>query len=108
MKVQLNRQKTVIFLIVKKMKFLMKNLVVGLLLSTCKIVNSAKEAHEIDVLQKPQELENYSFDFSNHHLPIAYNTFGASTQLMHKYKLIPDVKNRYGAIVLNKVRNSNL
>ena len=36
-------------------------------------------------------------------MPIAYDTYGASVQLLHKYKLIPDIKDRYGAIVLNKV-----
>ena len=33
---------------------------------------------------------------------MAYSTYGASVQLHKKYKLIPDVKNRFGAIVLNK------
>ena len=55
------------------------------------------------LLEPAQLLENYSFDFSSHKLPIAYNTYGSAVQLHHKYKLIPDVKERYGAIVLNQV-----
>jgi|TARA_B110001450_G_C17246164_1_gene329572 hypothetical protein len=55
------------------------------------------------LLDQPQLLENYSFDFSAHKLPIAYDTFGSAVQLHHKYKLIPDVKERYGAIMLNQV-----
>lgn len=56
-----------------------------------------------NTLNRPQNIENYSFDFSAHQLPIAYDTFGAAVQLHHHYKLIPDVKDRMGAIVLNQV-----
>jgi hypothetical protein len=38
-------------------------------------------------------------------LPIAYDTYGAAVQLHHRYKLIPDIKDRQGAIVLSKVSN---
>ena len=31
-----------------------------------------------DVLPKAQDLDNYSFDFSSHKLPIAYNTYGTA------------------------------
>ena len=53
-------------------------------------------------MREGQNLENYSFDFSAHNLPKAYEYFGASVQLHHKVKLIPDVKDRYGAVVLKK------
>ena len=33
---------------------------------------------------------------------MAYDTYSAAVQVHHKIKLIPDVKERYGAIVLNK------
>ena len=49
-----------------------------------------------------QPLDNYSFDFSSDKLPIAYEYHGSSIQLHHKLKLIPDVKDRYGAITLKK------
>ena len=60
-----------------------------------------------EVLDRPQNIDMYSFDFSAHQLPLAYNTYGSSVQLHSKYKLIPDVKNRYGAIVLNKYIQSD-
>jgi len=50
----------------------------------------------------PQVLENYSFDFSAHKTPLAFDTYGAAVQLHNRYKLIPDIKDRQGAIVLNK------
>lgn len=81
------------------MKSWLKQITIALLLSN--EVTANPDGHNI--LDKPQYLENYSFDFSQHHLPLAYNTYGASVQLLHKYKLIPDIKDRYGAIVLNKV-----
>jgi hypothetical protein len=49
-----------------------------------------------------QPLDNYSFDFSADKLPIAYDYAGSAIQLHHKLKLIPDVKDRYGAITLKK------
>lgn len=81
------------------MKNLIKRITIALLLSSQVLANP--DGHKL--LDKPQYLENYSFDFSQHHLPLAYDTYGASVQLLHKYKLIPDIKDRYGAIVLNKV-----
>ena len=35
-------------------------------------------------------------------MPKAYEYYGASVQIHHKVKLIPDVKDRFGAIVLKK------
>jgi hypothetical protein len=64
----------------------------------------AQEEVDRSLLPKAQDLENYSFDFSAHQLPVAYNTYGSAVQLHHKYKLIPDIPSRFGAIVLNKVR----
>ena len=72
--------------------------IIGLLLSSSYAFDG-----ERDILKKPQVLENYSFDFSAHKLPVAFDTYGASVQLHSKYKLIPDVDRRNGAIVLNKV-----
>lgn len=82
----------------------LKQITIALLLSTSSVAANP-DGHK--VLDKPQYLENYSFDFSQHHLPLAYDTYGASVQLLHKYKLIPDIKDRYGAIVLNKVSCAN-
>lgn len=83
--------------------FLKKLTIVLLLWSGSQIDSSMQNPDGYEILDKPQFLENYSFDFSNHQLPLAYNTYGASVQLLHKYKLIPDIKDRYGSIVLNKV-----
>lgn len=80
------------------MKNWLKQVTIALLLSS--EVGANPDGHK--VMDKPQYLENYSFDFSQHHMPLAYDTYGASVQLLHKYKLIPDIKDRYGAIVLNK------
>ena len=54
------------------------------------------------MLDRPQTIEHYGFDFKNHKLPQAYDTYGAAVQIHSHMKLIPDVKDRYGAIVLNK------
>jgi len=56
-----------------------------------------------NMLSQAQDLENYSFDFSSHIVPKAYDTYGAAVQLHNHLKLIPDVAGRYGAIVMNKV-----
>ena len=84
-------------------KFVKKLTIALLLWSGSQIPGSLQNPDGHQILEKPQFLENYSFDFSSHQLPLAYNTYGASVQLLHKYKLIPDIKDRYGSIVLNKV-----
>ena len=48
-------------------------------------------------------LENYSFDYSAHKAPLSYGTYGSAVELFHKTKLISSVKDRYGAMVLNRV-----
>jgi len=48
--------------------------VITLLLSSS--VLSKEEDRSL--LDQPQLLENYSFDFSAHKLPIAYDTFGSA------------------------------
>ena len=45
---------------------------------------------------------------SAHKLPIAYSTYGASIQLHDKFVLLPDIKGRQGAIVMNKVSKKYL
>ena len=84
------------------MKSLLKFITIGLLFGATTPAQAQENPDGHKLLDKPQYLENYSFDFSKHHLPLAYDTYGASVQLLHKYKLIPDIKDRYGAIVLNK------
>lgn len=64
---------------------------------------NAEDYKESPLLKVPQYLENYNFDFSAHVIPKAYDYQGASVMLHHKVKLIPDVKDRQGAIVLNRV-----
>ena len=54
------------------------------------------------VLDTPQKIEHYGFNFKERKLPQAYDTFGAAVQIHSHMKLIPDVQDRYGAIVLNK------
>lgn len=80
-----------------------KALVCLLLLSPCVTAQRPTEPNNNTILSSAQSLENYSFDFSNHKLPKAYEYFGASVQLHHSVKLIPDVASRQGAIVLKKV-----
>ena len=41
--------------------------------------------------------ENYSFDFSAHERPIAYQAYGNAIELVNKIKLNPDVEGRGGA-----------
>ena len=67
------------------------------------LAGSGQAGPKDNLLDRPQMLDNYSFDFSAHQLPRAYETFGAAVQLHHEIKLIPDVKDRYGAIVMKKV-----
>ena len=58
---------------------------------------------------KRDPLDVFSFDYSAHKSPLAYRTHEASIELMHKTKLIPEVKENYGAYFLKKVRmHSNL
>lgn len=45
--------------------------------------------------------ENYSFDFSGHRRPIAYESLGNTVELQSKVKLLPLVENAGGAYVLN-------
>jgi hypothetical protein len=40
------------------------------------------------------ELENYSFDYSAHKVPIAYSTYATSLELFSKAKLIVQSKNK--------------
>ena len=80
-------------------KFLRGPLAIMLLMGQAII---GAEGYTQNLLQQAQELENYSFDFSAHKLPRAYDTYGAAVQLHNQIKLIPDVKNRNGAIVLNR------
>lgn len=49
----------------------------------------------------PLVYENYSFNFSEHKRPIAYQTLGNALELNSKIKLNPRVANRGGAIVLD-------
>lgn len=60
-----------------------------------------------DPTQKVDLLEAYSFDFSEHKAPIAYETFDASVELFTRTKLIPPVNNKYGAVFLKKVTISH-
>jgi len=71
-----------------------------LLLSSSNIVC----AYEGDrtLREEAQVLHNYSFDFKEHKPPLAYDTYGAAVQVHHLIKLIPEVKERFGAIVMNK------
>lgn len=48
-------------------------------------------------------LDVFSFDYSAHKSPLAYSTHSASVELVHKTKLIPAVKDNYGAVFLKKV-----
>ena len=56
---------------------------------------------------KRDPLDVFSFDYSAHESPLAYRTHEASIELMHKTKLIPKVKDNYGAYFLKKVRNDD-
>ena len=86
-------------------KNFLRGLVLAIFLADTSMVSADNPGE--NTLDKPQVLENYSFDFSSHKLPVAYSTYGAAVQIHHKYKLIPDVQSRYGAIVLNKVSHSH-
>ena len=52
-------------------------------------------------MKQPQYLENYSFDFREHQLPIAYDTYGTAVQLHDHFVLTPEVKETNGALVMN-------
>lgn len=54
-----------------------------------------------------EPLEAYSFDYSSHKSPLAYKSYQSAVELMHKTKLIPAVKNTYGAFFLKKVSISS-
>ena len=45
--------------------------------------------------------ENFSFDYSNSLLPIAYTTYGNAIELNHKLKLNSRIANRGGVVVLD-------
>ena len=60
-------------------------------------------AQSKDPQKKIDLLEAYSFDYSAHKPPIAYRTFDASVELFSRTKLIPPVKDKYGAVFLKKV-----
>lgn len=47
--------------------------------------------------QEKAVYENYSFDFSAHERPIAYQAYGNAIELVNKIKLNPDVEGRGGA-----------
>ena len=51
-----------------------------------------------------EELQAYSFDYSAHKSPIAYETYETAIELFSKAKLISPVKDKYGSILLKKVR----
>ena len=51
---------------------------------------------------KRQDLEAFSFDYSAHKSPLAYQTFHQSVELLHRTKLIPASKSNYGAVFLKK------
>jgi hypothetical protein len=48
-------------------------------------------------------LEVYSFDYSAHTVPLAYQSHRQTVDLVHKTKLIPAVRSNYGAFFLKKV-----
>ena len=50
-----------------------------------------------------QTLEPYSFDYSAHKVPLAYDTYESSVELLTKIKLLQAVRHRQGAVFLNKV-----
>ena len=77
-----------------------------LLLLTSSNIVSAYEGDRT-LLEEGQILNNYSFDFKEHKPPLAYDTYGAAVQVHHMIKLIPEVKERFGAIVLNKELKSD-
>lgn len=52
---------------------------------------------------KAELLEPFSFDFSAHKPPLAYNTFETSVELFSKLKLIPAIPDKQGAVFLKKV-----
>ena len=56
---------------------------------------------------KRQELEPYTFDYSAHRNPLAYQTFVSAVELLHRTKLIPPVKNTLGAVFLKYDSQSN-
>ncbi|CAI2366268.1 unnamed protein product [Moneuplotes crassus] len=51
---------------------------------------------------KQMIIKRFSFDMESKHMPHAYHTFGASTKLKNKIKLIPEVDLRYGGVFLNQ------
>ncbi len=55
-----------------------------------------------------QQLEAYTFDFSAHKPPLAYDTYETAIELFTKVKLIAPIKDKYGAIMLKKVLYSAL
>ena len=71
-----------------------------LLLTSSNIVSTYEGDRSLR--EEGQVLNNYSFDFKEHKLPLAYDTHGAAVQVHHMIKLIPEVKERFGAITLFK------
>jgi hypothetical protein len=82
------------------MKKFLRGAILTLLLTSSKAFEDNPGATTLDTAQV---LENYSFDFSAHKLPYAYSSYGAAVQLHHRFKLIPDIKSRFGAIVMDRV-----
>lgn len=67
------------------------------------IVLSLLTASQLALGMYKHKIEAFSFDTSYEDYPLAYNTFGASTGLKTKMKLIPLSTPTNGAIFLNQV-----